>query len=87
VLDKQAMIYGAADADLTFKVMNQLNIQITPPNRTGTARETAMGIPIIHFERNIRHNALAALTLCALLLFPPAAPRQSRPHRNLTYQK
>ncbi|MDP8306086.1 MAG: LPS export ABC transporter periplasmic protein LptC [Candidatus Chlorobium antarcticum] len=30
-----------------------------------------MGIPIIHFERNIRHNALAALTLCALLLLPP----------------
>jgi len=27
VLDKQAMIYGAADADLTFKVMNQLNIK------------------------------------------------------------
>ncbi|MDT9546385.1 MAG: OmpH family outer membrane protein [Chlorobium phaeovibrioides] len=27
VLDKQAMVYGTADADLTFKVMNQLNIK------------------------------------------------------------
>ncbi|WP_223267065.1 OmpH family outer membrane protein [Chlorobium phaeovibrioides] len=27
VLDKQAMVYGAADTDITFKVMNQLNIK------------------------------------------------------------
>jgi outer membrane protein len=27
VLDKQAMVYGSAESDLTFKVMNQLNIK------------------------------------------------------------
>lgn len=27
VLDKQAMVYGTAEHDLTFKVMNQLNIK------------------------------------------------------------
>ncbi|MWV54345.1 LPS export ABC transporter periplasmic protein LptC [Chlorobium phaeovibrioides] len=29
-----------------------------------------MGIPLLHFEKNIRRNALAALALCALLLIP-----------------